>query len=437
MGYIVLHGKMREERESEFERGREAEREKRGRDVARGSGSVADEEIVNLQYMLSKSVVKSRPNVLWCYRDKLQLSRDLRISSIEVKYGEWALKVVTWIDGRNRGRAKVEIDVLPVVVIQVHSGEFGLGFIFDNIPMLLFTHTSYGMPAVTKQCVSQVRVIIVKLADILHNMRTLLHMPSHKQSSITKETLKVFAPLAKLLGMYQIKPFNLEFLYIAQIHIIVKPKPCVGVGPLCNAQQICYQVLGVVYGIWNPIPRAMKDYTTTPKPNGYQSIHTTVTLFLYESTFRLEVKIKTEEMNLIASRGIAAHYSGKVFVNDLVRHTVRDEDRNFGGKIIGLNNANVALRLFIIFGLETEDWGWAEFSNNQTVPNAGELEKALNDLTTKLNEEAAGGNLVKKYASGTVTYGPSAIRLLLDPATHKEFMRLKVSRLYTFSYTLL
>ncbi|GJU56831.1 putative GTP diphosphokinase RSH1, chloroplastic isoform X2 [Tanacetum coccineum] len=89
----------------------------------------------------------------------------------------------------------------------------------------------------------------------------------------------------------------------------------------------------------------MKDCTTTSKPNGYQSIHTTVTPFLYESTFRLEVKIKTEEMNLIASRGIAAHYSGKVFVNDLVRHTVRDEDRNFRGKIIGLNNANVALRV--------------------------------------------------------------------------------------------
>nr|GEX44704.1 putative GTP diphosphokinase RSH1, chloroplastic [Tanacetum cinerariifolium] len=268
----------------------------------------------------------------------------------------------------------------------------------------------------------EVRVIIVKLADRLHNMRTLSHMPSHKQSSIAKETLEVFAPLAKLLGMYQIKSEleNLSFMYtnpqdynrikrrvaeiykdhekeieeankllikkieddqflslvalktevqsiwkepysiyksvvkskcsinkvnqIAQIRIVIKPKPCVGVGPLCNAQQICYHVLGLVHGIWNPIPRAMKDYIATPKPNGYQSLHTTVIPFLYESTFRLEVKIKTEEMNLIASRGIAAHYSGKVFVNDLVRHTVRDEDRN-GGKTVGLNNANVALRI--------------------------------------------------------------------------------------------
>ncbi|CAH1447535.1 unnamed protein product [Lactuca virosa] len=267
----------------------------------------------------------------------------------------------------------------------------------------------------------EVRVIIVKLADRLHNMRTLSHMPSHKQSSIAMETLQVFAPLAKLLGMYQIKSEleNLSFMYtnpqdyakvkrrvaelckeqekeieeankilikkieddqfldlmtvktevrsvckepysihksvlkskgsinevnqIAQLRIIIKPKPCVGVGPLCNAQQICYHVLGLVHGIWTPIPRAMKDYIATPKPNGYQSLHTTVIPFLYESMFRLEVQIRTEEMDLIAERGIAAHYSGKV-VNGLVRHTVAN-DRYLRGKPVCLNNANVALRI--------------------------------------------------------------------------------------------
>ncbi|KAK9057241.1 hypothetical protein SSX86_022076 [Deinandra increscens subsp. villosa] len=269
----------------------------------------------------------------------------------------------------------------------------------------------------------EVRVIIVKLADRLHNMRTLSHMPLHKQSSIAMETLQVFAPLAKLLGMYQIKSEleNLSFMYtnpqdygkikrrvaelykdhekeieeankllikrieddqflnlvamktevqsvckepysiyksvlksrgsinevnqIAQLRIIVKPKPCVGVAPLCNAQQICYHVLGLVHGIWTPIPRAMKDYIATPKPNGYQSLHTIVIPFLYESTFRLEVQIRTEEMNLIANRGIAAHYSGKFFVNDLIRHTVSSEDRYWRGKSALLNNANVALRV--------------------------------------------------------------------------------------------
>ncbi|KAL0371478.1 UNVERIFIED_CONTAM: putative GTP diphosphokinase RSH1, chloroplastic [Sesamum angustifolium] len=268
----------------------------------------------------------------------------------------------------------------------------------------------------------EVRVIIVKLADRLHNMRTLSHMPPHKQSSIATETLQVFAPLAKLLGIYQIKSEleNLAFMYtnpqdhakvkrrvaelyrehekdlkeankilmmrieedqfldlmtakievrpvckepysvykavlksqssinevnqIAQLQIIIKPKPCVGVGPLCSARQICYHVLGLVHGIWTPIPRAMKDYIATPKPNGYQSLHTTVIPFLYESMFRLEVQVRTEEMDLIAKRGIAAHYSGKGFVNGLVGH-VMPNGQSSQGKAVCLNNASVALRI--------------------------------------------------------------------------------------------
>ncbi|KAF9621536.1 hypothetical protein IFM89_022763 [Coptis chinensis] len=268
----------------------------------------------------------------------------------------------------------------------------------------------------------EVRVIIVKLADRLHNMRTLSHMPHHKQSSIASETLQVFAPLAKLLGMYQIKSEleNLSFMYtnaceyakvkrrvaelykehekdlveakkillekieedqfldlvtvktevhsvckepysiykaalkskgsinevnqITQLRIIVKPKPCIGVGPLCSAQQICYHILGLVHGIWTPIPRAMKDYIATPKPNGYQSLHTTVIPFLYESMFRLEVQIRTEEMNLIAERGIAAHYSGRMFATDLVGH-IMAKGRNSRGNPVCLNDANIALRI--------------------------------------------------------------------------------------------
>ncbi|KAF8036818.1 hypothetical protein BT93_C2513 [Corymbia citriodora subsp. variegata] len=269
---------------------------------------------------------------------------------------------------------------------------------------------------------AEVRVIIVKLADRLHNMRTLSHMPPRKQSSIALETLQVFAPLAKLLGMYQIKSEleNLSFMYtnaedyakvkrriadlykehekeiveankilmkkieddqfldlmtvktevrsackepysiyksvlkskgsineinqIAQLRIIIKPKPCVGVGPLCSPQQICYHVLGLVHGIWTPIPRAMKDYIATPKPNGYQSLHTTVIPFLYESMFRIEVQIRTEEMDLIAERGIAAHYSGRGFVTGLVGH-VMPNSRGSRGKAVCLNNANIALRI--------------------------------------------------------------------------------------------
>lgn len=268
----------------------------------------------------------------------------------------------------------------------------------------------------------EVRVIIVKLADRLHNMRTLTHMPPHKQSSIAQETLQVFAPLAKLLGMYQIKSEleNLSFMYtnaqdyakiksriaelysehekqlieankllmkrieddqfldlmtvkaevravckepysifkavhkskssideinqISQLRIIIKPKACVGVGPLCNAQQICYHILGLVHGIWTPLPRAVKDYIATPKPNGYQSLHTTVIPFLYESMFRLEVQIRTEEMDLIAERGIAAHYSGKALVNGLSVHAM-PSGKSQRGRTVCLDNANFALRI--------------------------------------------------------------------------------------------
>ncbi|PWZ53296.1 putative GTP diphosphokinase RSH1, chloroplastic [Zea mays] len=74
---------------------------------------------------------------------------------------------------------------------------------------------------------------------------------------------------------------------------------------------ICNHVLGLVHGIWTPVPQAVEDYIATPKPNGYQSLHTTVIPFLNESLFHLEVQIRTEDMDLIAERGIAAHYSGR------------------------------------------------------------------------------------------------------------------------------
>ncbi|PNY06461.1 GTP pyrophosphokinase, partial [Trifolium pratense] len=268
----------------------------------------------------------------------------------------------------------------------------------------------------------EVRVIIVKLADRLHNMRTLSHMPPHKQTSIAVETLQVFAPLAKLLGMYQIKSEleNLSFMYtnaedyakvkrrvadlfkehekdlleanktllkkiqddqfldllavktevravckepysvykavlkskslineinqIAQLRVIIKPKPCIGVGPLCSPQLICYHVLGLIHGVWTPIPRSVKDYIATPKPNGYKSLHSTVIPFLYESMFRLEIQIRTEEMDLIAERGIAAHYSGKQLVTDLVGSAV-PSGKSSRGKPVCLSNANIALRI--------------------------------------------------------------------------------------------
>lgn len=264
----------------------------------------------------------------------------------------------------------------------------------------------------------EVRVIIVKLADRLHNMRTLMHMPPHKQRYIASETLQVFAPLAKLLGMYRIKSEleDLSFMYshpdaysdlkkrveevyneheeealeakrflleriaddqflsfmavdvkahalckelysiykklveckgsidevrdIAQLRIILTPKPHARVGPLCNPGQICYHVLGLIHQMWSPVPQSMKDYIATPKPNGYQSLHTKVLPFLYENTFRLEIQIRTEDMDILAERGIAAHYNGKTCCTSLSK-----EGGSNKGSSNFMNNVNLARRV--------------------------------------------------------------------------------------------
>eukprot|EP00850_Spirogloea_muscicola_P018046 SM000161S02428 [mRNA] locus=s161:136860:144224:- [translate_table: standard] len=233
----------------------------------------------------------------------------------------------------------------------------------------------------------EVRVIIVKLADRLHNMRTLSHMPAHKQKYIAGETLQVFAPLARLLGMYRIKSEleDLSFMYaypedyakmrerievlrkeqedviseakvnlkkaiqkdkfldlttlnaevctlckepyslykkmmqsksrvddvqdIAQLRIILRIKR----GDVCNPQQVCYHMLGLLHAMWPPIPGTLKDYIATPKPNGYQSLHTIVLPRGRgaKTIFPLEIQIRTEEMDKLAEWGIAAHHSGR------------------------------------------------------------------------------------------------------------------------------
>ena len=213
-----------------------------------------------------------------------------------------------------------------------------------------------------------VRVILVKLADRLHNMRTLNHMPPHKQQRIAQETLDIYAPLASRLGISSIK-IELEDLsfrygnpeafyslvqkvakkkkerekYIEEVKHVLdielkkgkfgfevqgRPKHLYSIFRKMSTRNIeyeqvydvlafrilvnnisaCYEVLGLVHSLWKPIPGRFKDFIAMPKTNNYQSLHTTVIGPMGE---RIEIQIRTHEMHLVAEQGIAAHWSYK------------------------------------------------------------------------------------------------------------------------------
>ncbi|MBQ9565634.1 MAG: bifunctional (p)ppGpp synthetase/guanosine-3',5'-bis(diphosphate) 3'-pyrophosphohydrolase [Synergistaceae bacterium] len=209
-----------------------------------------------------------------------------------------------------------------------------------------------------------IRVVLIKLADRLHNMRTLGVMRREKQQRIARETLEIFAPLAHRLGIYQLKREleDLSFRYLQpevynEIRYRVKQRlpqmeDVVGKGiealerrlekegiscrikgrtkhyysiyekmqrknlsldelydilavrVLVDDVSTCYAVLGIVHAMWAPIPGQFDDYIATPKSNMYQSLHTTVMAF----GAPLEVQIRTYEMNHLAEYGIAAHW---------------------------------------------------------------------------------------------------------------------------------
>ena len=209
-----------------------------------------------------------------------------------------------------------------------------------------------------------IRVVLIKLADRLHNMRTLSVMKPEKQERIARETMEIYAPLAHRLGIYQIKREleDLSFKYLqpdiyAEVERRVKkrmPKmgevidkardilekrlqkeniPCrikgrskhyysiyekmqrkkisfddlydiLAVRVLVSDVSTCYAVLGIVHALWTPIPGQFDDYIANPKSNMYQSLHTTVMAF----GVPLEVQIRTYEMNNFAEYGIAAHW---------------------------------------------------------------------------------------------------------------------------------
>jgi len=213
-----------------------------------------------------------------------------------------------------------------------------------------------------------VRVMFIKLADRLHNMRTLSHMPEHKRKRIAQETLDIFAPVANRLGIWQIK-WELEdlgFRYVnpnkykeiaellaekrpdredqledikaklaklleqnnIKADISGRPKHIYSIYKKMQKKDkvfdmvldvravrlivpdvpSCYAALGVIHTTWRPIPGEFDDYIAAPKDNYYQSLHTAV---FYEDKRPLEIQIRTQEMHLNAEFGIAAHWQYK------------------------------------------------------------------------------------------------------------------------------
>ncbi len=231
-----------------------------------------------------------------------------------------------------------------------------------------------------------VRVILVKLADRLHNLRTLQHMSFSKQTRIANETLEIYTPLASRLGMNEMKIemedlsfkysspetfnfLNRKMLQINQdreqyskevIHILEKVlknnkiEGCEVKGRYKNIYSIhrkmfrdsisfediydlvafricvkevheCYEALGLVHALWRPVPGRFKDFIAMSKPNNYQSLHTTV---IGPGGQKIEIQIRTYDMHLTAERGIAAHWIYKL----------QNKDKKIKSKTIGIFN---------------------------------------------------------------------------------------------------
>jgi GTP pyrophosphokinase len=216
--------------------------------------------------------------------------------------------------------------------------------------------------------VDDVRVILVKLADRLHNMRTLKHLEPSKRERIARETREIYAPIANRLGMGRVKAEleDLAFMHLeTEVHgklkaaleskrrvsdefiaeikkrlvaaleeakvkadITGRIKAAYSIHRKMKAQKIgvdevydyiafriltnsvrdCYGALGIVHSIWRPVPGRIKDYIAMPKPNMYQSLHTSV---MTGKGQPFEIQIRTHEMHRIAEEGIAAHWQYK------------------------------------------------------------------------------------------------------------------------------
>ena len=266
----------------------------------------------------------------------------------------------------------VEDTLIPIADIKYNFGDT-VATLVDGVTKLkaLPNGTKNQAENIRKMILAMaenIRVILIKLADRLHNMRTLKFMKPEKQQSISKETLDIYAPLAHRLGMAKVKS-ELEDLAFSYLHhdefleikklvdntkeerkdyienfirtmirtlselgikaevkgrfkhfysiykkMYQKGKEfddiydLMGVRVIVDDKATCYHVLGIVHSQYTPVPGRFKDYIAVPKSNNYQSIHTTIVGPLGKF---IEIQIRTKDMDKIAEEGIAAHWNYK------------------------------------------------------------------------------------------------------------------------------